>query len=178
MAGSLLARPAFIGKSVFGRKTVSRQSGFLSCSSDMSRRGLSDMLRRGKAAARRLAVRCHLRLEGIDAVEARFVAPERDQLDLERAAVNLLVEIEEIRLEQLPRRIEGGAGAEIGGAFEGPGVGQGGGGGEAGEAPAADRRWGGCRDWRRLRGSGRRPGGRGRHRCRSGGADNCRARYW
>src|SRR5688572_30391288 len=70
--------------------------------------------------ARRVAIQRHLRGERLQGFELRLRPQEMAEGDLDLLPVEIAVEIEEIRFEQLLGRIEAGPHAEVGRALEFP----------------------------------------------------------
>ena len=178
IAGSLAARPAFIGKSVFGRKTVSRQSCV---------RGVGCV---GHGTARLSRVACQDRADGplISAsrrrpgpVRTRLVAPLRHGLHwpgLRRGAIMREdrprpVAIRAICAVSASRPSNFASGRRIldqlrprsSGRRDRPKNRR----NRARAVPSADRSSAGCPDWPRRPARARRPAARAPHRCRRRG---------
>src|SRR3546814_4441934 len=78
----------------------------------------------GQQRLRRVAVRRDLRLQRLHSVEFRLAAEEGVEGDVDLLPVEVAGEVEEMRFEQFPGRIEAGADAEVGGAFEDAAIGK------------------------------------------------------
>ena len=66
-----------------------------------------------------IAVGLHLRLEGLDAIEAAVAADVGDEVDGDLAAVEIVVEVEQEHFQHRRPIVEGRPRAEIGGALDG-----------------------------------------------------------
>src|SRR6476661_4745985 len=137
--GSFCGSPAFIGKSVRGRKTVERQS-FLESSvlvvsgasaiwlaalagedgdatdSILPELGSGRTSRQSLQLPRHRLVLAHVRDQRLDSVELLLLAEIAVERDLDLAAVKVAVEVEEVRFQKLLRRLERRADAEAGDA--------------------------------------------------------------